>query len=207
MREDRAMTSTAIKYQYGIGILRKAIAEWTRNDTEADCLRESIKAIERAAFRAKTTENNKDDWGTPPEVIDAVRRCHPNGITLDVAAHDNNHVAKRYYSSEGQTQSWATDGIAWCNPPFSHKMEFANAFAAAGEQPRCILIGGTESTKANMIARDAATCIVRFRRRLKFVGAPSSATFDTRLFFAGGMRMTEKVVDNFASVANVEVVR
>lgn len=152
----------------------------------------AIVALKRAAKRSKLVASDRDDWCTPPEVMAIVKSL--GKITLDAAAHDNNAKARRFYTIEGEIQSWRDPrGLTWCNPPSSQKKKFAQKYAEESrEQTRCVLLlGGTESTAASRIAYDASAAILRFATRIKFEGATTGAPFDVRLYFSRGFSPEE----------------
>jgi len=66
---------------------------------------------------------SKQDYGTPPELLTAVRkRLHISEFIMDLAASADNTVAETYYTEEDDAlvQPWALWGGEWCwlNPPF-----------------------------------------------------------------------------------------
>lgn len=155
-------------------------------------MRVAIGELVKAANRNKMYAHDRDDWGTPPEAMAIVKSL--GKIALDAAAHDNNAKARRFYSIEGEIQSWRDPhGLTWCNPPFSQKKKFAQKYAEESrEQTRCVLLlGGTESTAASRIAYDASAAILRFATRIKFEGATTGAPFDVRLYFSRGFSPEE----------------
>lgn len=174
------MISKAKHIQRAIGRISAAFPEG-EEDIEV-----ALTELRRAAKRAKLTATGKDDWGTPREIIDAINAVAP--ITLDCAASPTNAVCANYYTADGEKLSWATDGIAWCNPPFSrgNKLKFARKFAEErGLDTACaLLLGGDESNAAARIAYDAASYYVWFDRRLKYEGATGAAPFQTRVYFS-----------------------
>ena len=72
---------------------------------------------------------SKQDYGTPPELIKAVKhRLGIDHFELDIAADKDNTVAERFYTEEDDALSilcpWSTWGQrgrwAWLNPPFGN---------------------------------------------------------------------------------------
>jgi hypothetical protein len=62
------------------------------------------------------------EWETPPELFAELdKEFH---FTLDVAATAENALCERYYTKEtdGLSQSWQTDGVVWCNPPYGRSV-------------------------------------------------------------------------------------
>lgn len=62
---------------------------------------------------------------TPSVIVRAIERLCGMPFTLDVAAESTpgGFHAPRYFTikDDGLRQSWATDGMVWCNPPYSEK--------------------------------------------------------------------------------------
>lgn len=68
---------------------------------------------------------SKQDYRTPVEFLDAVRRrFNVDAFAVDLAADDDNHVAPVYYTAAEDAlkpaNGWTTKhgGLAWCNPPY-----------------------------------------------------------------------------------------
>lgn len=75
---------------------------------------------------AQRRGSSKQDYGTPPELLRAVRhRLQIDDFIVDVAASKENAVCDNFYTEEddGLSQSWGyretQGGWAWCNPPYS----------------------------------------------------------------------------------------
>ena len=63
---------------------------------------------------------SRQDWATPPELIDAVtQRFGP--LTIDLAARADNTKAPAYIdpATDSLAADWPKAGRAWLNPPFS----------------------------------------------------------------------------------------
>jgi phage N-6-adenine-methyltransferase len=86
---------------------------------------------------AQKRGSSKQDYGTPPELLAAVkRRLCIDGFALDVAASAENAVAPCYYTEQvnGLAQCWVSKGEwTWCNPPYS---DITPWVATAVEQSR-----------------------------------------------------------------------
>lgn len=77
---------------------------------------------------AALTSRASDEWQTPPELLERMKRyLGIEGFDLDAAATAENTVAPRFYSREDDAlcNEWPQTGWAWCNPPFSRVSEFA----------------------------------------------------------------------------------
>jgi phage N-6-adenine-methyltransferase len=68
---------------------------------------------------------SKQDYRTPPELLDAVRAKFLGGadFTLDLAADEANHVCPAWYGPGGVVEDalsadWPFTGQMWLNPPF-----------------------------------------------------------------------------------------
>ncbi len=72
--------------------------------------------------------SGKDNWRTPPEFLDNVRKSF--GVTFDVdcAADAQNSVAPMHYSETRSFLDAQEDDLVgltcWCNPPFSMMHQF-----------------------------------------------------------------------------------
>lgn len=65
-------------------------------------------------------QNKRQDWVTPPEVRNVIRRFRP--IVLDTCTSAHNAMeAEQFYTprTNGLVQPWACGGLAWCNFPWS----------------------------------------------------------------------------------------
>lgn len=70
---------------------------------------------------------SKQDYTTPPELLDAVReRLRIDDFSIDLAASEDNAVCESYYSLEDDSLADKNDwnpipgGWAWLNPPFAN---------------------------------------------------------------------------------------
>lgn len=67
---------------------------------------------------------SKQDYGTPPEFLAAVKsRLGIDGFAVDLAADRDNSVADEFYTSTNsallQRYDWLFSGWCWCNPPYA----------------------------------------------------------------------------------------
>lgn len=74
---------------------------------------------------AQKPGRSKQDYGTPCDLLDAVkRRLGIDKFWIDLAASDQNTVAPRWYTDAFAVSwvqsNWETPGWAWLNPPFAH---------------------------------------------------------------------------------------
>lgn len=68
---------------------------------------------------------SKQDYGTPPELLTAIRnRLRIDEFAVDLAASKDNAVCRCFYDesydSLKRSRDWAVDGWAWLNPPFAN---------------------------------------------------------------------------------------
>lgn len=123
-------------------------------------------------------EMARNEWYSPPEVIDAARRLM-GGIDLDPAscpAANEIVNAERYFTihDDGLAQSWT--GRIWLNPPYDkHAPKFIAKFSdeySAGQIPAaCLLLAVHHMTTAWFVALskfEPVFCLPD--RRLKFSG-------------------------------------
>lgn len=65
---------------------------------------------------------SKQDYQTPKELLDAVRkRLKIIDFAWDLAADSSNSVTTKFYDEEADslTQPWNLGGWNWCNPPYA----------------------------------------------------------------------------------------
>jgi hypothetical protein len=72
-------------------------------------------------------KGTKQDWATPPHIVEAVAVDSFNGrpFDLDVAAYASNAKAPAYYdlAGNGMASLWAAPQV-WCNPPSENQGEW-----------------------------------------------------------------------------------
>lgn len=69
--------------------------------------------------------NSKQNYGTPPELLQAIKhRLHIDNFELDVAADSENAVALEYFDEAFNALrpgvNWNKEGWTWCNPPYAN---------------------------------------------------------------------------------------
>lgn len=85
---------------------------------------------------------SRQDYGTPRELLDAVRSRFGT-ITVDLAAHVRNRVAPDWIGPERDSlaQDWTRyGGLLWLNPPFAKIAPWAAKCAASVGPTRTILL-------------------------------------------------------------------
>lgn len=148
-----------------------------------------------APLMSRAATGGKDDWQTPDEVLELVRRVAPIGI--DPCGAPGNPVRAKvcYWGGpddiDGLGLDWgrlAREGLVYVNPPFSQAKKWAEKAIAEG------VIGGTEiilllpartDTKVFEALRKSADAVCFWHGRMKFKGAPTSAPFPSALFYFG----------------------
>ena len=146
-----------------------------------------------------------DDWGTPSDVLDFVRRVFEDEIAVDLAsnAKANETVrAARWYSLERpcpEEPEVQHGELVWTNPPgpvenvrlFFQRWERAVDVSKVG----AFLVFNMDHLRSLASARPWYKVVI-CRKRLKFVGAPSQYNHPSALIFAG----RSHIVDDFGTV-------
>ena len=71
---------------------------------------------------------SRQDYGTPPEFLDAVRRLLLiDDFVFDLAADPTNAIVSAYYTATDNAlvMPWTFDGWCWLNPPFGRLKPWA----------------------------------------------------------------------------------
>ena len=156
-----------------------------------------------------------DNWCTPPEILERVRRIGP--IVLDPCTSKANPVdAMVFYTAreDGLAQPWVRDlaaqrdaaclsGVVFVNPPYSKAADWAakvrrearwsdtSGIAATGPVvPRDLAFVSLVAARPDSrwffsLCWESAQAVCFWRGRLRFVGAPSSAPFPSALIYHG----------------------
>jgi site-specific DNA-methyltransferase (adenine-specific) len=141
---------------------------------------------------AACLSSEKDDWLTPPEVLDQVRRFAP--IHLDPCTTPRNPVgADSWYALEngddGLAHPWQARGLVYANPPYGRGIgawvEKAAREAMRGAEIIALLPARTDSRWFQTWVFQQAAAICWWRGRIKFVGAENSAPFPSALVYYG----------------------
>ena len=141
-----------------------------------------------------------DDWGTPSDVLDFVRRVFEDEIAVDLAsnAKANETVrAARWYSLERPCPDRPVvrlGELVWCNPPgpvenvrlFFQRWERAVNESKAG----AFLVFNLDHFRSLESERPWYKVVI-CRKRLKFVGAPSQYNHPSGLIFAGRSHISD----------------
>ena len=124
----------------------------------------------------------KNEWETPPELFAKWDRLFH--FELDVCATSQNTKCVRYFTPEddGLSQSWA-HYVCWMNPPYGRKIitwvHKAYEESLRGATVVCLLPARTDTRWWHEYCMKGE--IIFLRGRLKFVGAPHSATFPSAI--------------------------
>lgn len=133
--------------------------------------------------------NSKQDYRTPPEFLDAVRRkLNIYDFSVDLAASDDNHVCPVYMTKEddalGPHSQWhIMGGWQWLNPPYAHIRPWvAKCWAESqlGARIACLVPAGIGSNwYKDYVLGKAHTLILN--GRITFVGCDAGYPKDLML--------------------------
>lgn len=133
---------------------------------------------------------SRQDVQTPEAFLLAVKRRLGIGFfALDVAASPENCVAMRHYVEgvDGLTQSWATAGWAWCNPPYRRIEPWVAKAAADAQRGVRVAVLVPASVGSNWW-RDhvhGQACVLLLNGRVTFVGHDAGYPKDLALLLYG----------------------
>jgi len=148
---------------------------------------------------SSTKEQEKDLAQTPWDVVEIVQGLIGAEFMLDVCATAETAKAKKYYSlqegTDGLTLQWEL--FNWCNPPFSTKELWVNkAIEEAKERGAhtMMLLPDQPETKVSRLAFEAAQCVLRPNKRIRFLkpngepfldsnGKVKSPSFSSALYY------------------------
>lgn len=167
----------------------------------------------------------RQDWETPPELLERVRRV--GRIGLDPCASRTGVVKARteWYGppteDDGLANRWAPSlrrgDLAWCNPPFSSLATWVDkaisewtGMCLAADDPAlpaaccapgsAIVLLSPARTDTRWFVRlvEHARAICFLSGRLTFLGAPNPAPFPTAVTLLGGPAMGGRFAEAFA---------
>lgn len=139
---------------------------------------------------------SKQDYGTPPEFIDAA--CRFIGITsfqIDLAASAENAIASMFYTEEDDALctelTWSMPGWSWLNPPFANITPWAErAYAEshlAGAKIAMLIPASVGANWWRDYVHEKAR-VLCLNGRIQFVGAPDPYPKDCALLlYAPGL--------------------
>ena len=159
--------------------------------SEAEAMNQRIRERRhKGGTKAKTVSSEGvQDYGTPPELIQAVERDFSK-IAFDLAATSQNTVApfwieKDFRGADSLSADWLADydyhksnGVLWLNPPFSGVrpwMEKCRDESARGARILSLTKSSLDSNwYQEVVAPNAASWILK--SRVKFVGCDTVFT-------------------------------
>ena len=114
-----------------------------------------------------TNTDNKDEWLTPPYIIEALGDfdLDPCSPEIDIRPWDT--AAKHYAKSDdGFTKDW--EGRVWCNPPYGREtFKWLNKLAEHGHGST-LIFARTETIGFHAEIWNKASAIFFFKGRIKF---------------------------------------
>ena len=150
------------------------------------------------------TAGGSQEWGTPPEFLDAVERLFGRKMDFDLAAtRRNTIIKKRFFAQKDDALSRSWKGIGknlWLNPPFEYAGEpqkpSGRCFAQKCWEEAAHL---NRDQKIFLLVRASVSCewydhyvhgsadVYAIRPRLKFVGAkdPYNSDLTLAVFYPG----------------------
>ncbi len=119
------------------------------------------------------------EWGTPPYIIDAVRRSFRSSIDLDPASSEiaNETIgAKRIYTIEtnGLAMSWEACNV-WLNPPYHPDMisafvgKFLDEWSSGNFEEGAVITNATTETRWAQRLTSEASAICLLDKRVRFL--------------------------------------
>lgn len=136
------------------------------------------------------SSDERDIYKTPRDLIDRLNK-DIGEITLDACANIENRVCEKFISKEMDAlkTEWTTDGIVFCNPPFSQKDKLVEkAYTESQNGTKIImLVPASVETQFFKNCKDKADWILFLSGRLTFEGIgnydDTNAKFATMLVF------------------------
>ena len=111
----------------------------------------------------------KDDWRTPPKILEAVRNVAP--IELDPCAGVGTKIGERNWTEKGTVRPWTSPSIVFVNPPYSQMKEWATKMVLESLEDVsiiCLTPCRSDTVAWQKLARVArATCFLK--GRLKYI--------------------------------------
>lgn len=128
--------------------------------------------------------SNTPEWGTPQALFDELdREFH---FDLDIAASDDNHKCKKYYTKEtdGLAHQDEWSGTVWCNPPYGREIgKWVEACAKYTKGNCVMLLPARTDTRwfHDYIYKDKRVEIRFIKGRLHFNESKNSAPFPSMI--------------------------
>lgn len=151
----------------------------------------------------------KDDWQTPDNILELVRRVAPIGLDPCTTAENPCQAHKFYTPAEdGLKFTWdvPADYLVYVNPPYGRGIgKWIQHCAHSGGPGRrnqiIALVPARTDTKWWHSAKYDAVCF--WRGRLTFRGAPSVAPFPSALLYWGRNLERERFIHTFSLYGQV----
>lgn len=138
---------------------------------------------------------SRQDWGTPPALLDAIRKELRINFTVDLAASPTNAIVPQFVTEEQDSLSdnvdWTPligDGWGWLNPPYSHIapwVEAAANYGTWGTSRIAVLVPASVGSDWWYRYVDDQAKVLFLRPRLTFVGASDPYPKDCALLLYG----------------------
>jgi len=146
--------------------------------------------VDQALFKS-----DKQDWNTPPKIIDLIRRLAPIG--LDPCSNSGSVVGSRVCwdkKADGLSKPWGGFGLVFVNPPYGKGIKGEPgiidwlskcAYEATHGVELIALVPARTDTKWFQCYGFTSQRICFWRGRIKFTGGDSSAPFPSALLYWG----------------------
>jgi phage N-6-adenine-methyltransferase len=135
---------------------------------------------------AQKPGKSKQDYGTPPELLAAIKFRLNTNFDLDVAADDTNAICDAYYTEEidGLSQPWCREncGWNWCNPPYGNIEPWVEkAYKESRLGANTVVLIPLSISEWWIKWVENKCYIVKLHGRIKFVGAEQGYPKDCAL--------------------------
>lgn len=142
---------------------------------------------------------SKQDYGTPPEFLGAVKRTFFfNEFDFDLAAHEGNKIVPAYYGrgsplgENALSHKWSEiPGNLWLNPPFGEIegwIEYANYYTMNSKLQQRIYVltpASTDTVWCRKFVYLQPNCKMIFLSpRIKFLGGPKTEPYPKPLMLS-----------------------
>ena len=161
-------------------------------DVKANILTGKSKLPQKAVIEnAALFTSEKEEWYTPPEIIESVLEVFDGEIDTDPCSNSHekpNVPAKTLFTKEdnGLNQEWF--GRTYMNPPYGDVLpqwieKVVNEYLNGGVTEAIVLVPNRSDTRWYRMIHDYPFCAID--GRLKFSGSKNSATFPSVVFYLG----------------------
>lgn len=147
---------------------------------------------------AALLSSQRQDWNTPPEVLDIIRKFARIG--LDPCSNNRSKVkASAAWLSGGLEVEWGGFGLVYVNPPYGRALgAWSEKIVAEAKKGTEMIVLVPSRTDTRWFQRLFYECdrICFWKGRITFEGAPAPAPFPSAVFYFGPR------VDDFSEVFN-----